>query len=155
VIELRGCFTVAVTAQATLRSEGAAAIPTSAVPGDDLVRRLAVAADAGPAGGSLARNACRSSPPRDRRGTLLPVDGPVAQVERRVIGHGDRVPSGRLSRGRVRGPRFAVVARSDKPFAQDFRQRACIGCHSEATDQVVSRHALVGIAAAPWIRRVA
>src|SRR6267142_1135173 len=42
-----------------------------------------------------------------------------------------------------------AVARSDKPFAQDFRQRACIGCHSEAMDQVVSRHALVGIAAAP------
>src|SRR5882672_6831994 len=31
----------------------------------------------------------------------------------------------------------------------DFRQQACIGCHSEAMDQVVSRHALVGIAAAP------
>ncbi len=38
-----------------------------------------------------------------------------------------------------------AVARTDKPFAQDFGQQACAGCHSENTDQVVSRHALFQI----------
>jgi len=39
-----------------------------------------------------------------------------------------------------------AVARTDKPFGQDFTQQACAGCHSENTDQVVSRHALLQIA---------
>jgi len=37
------------------------------------------------------------------------------------------------------------VARTDKRFAQDFRQQACAGCHSENTDQVVSKHASLQI----------
>jgi len=42
-----------------------------------------------------------------------------------------------------------AVARTDKPWAQDFTQQACIACHSEATDQVVSRHAAFQIAVTP------
>jgi len=64
LIERRGCFTVEVTAQATLRIRGSGSDPDQRVPGDDLVHRLAVAADAGPLAESLRETACRSSPPR-------------------------------------------------------------------------------------------
>src|SRR5882724_7511222 len=42
-----------------------------------------------------------------------------------------------------------ATIRTDRPWAADFKQQACSGCHSEAIDQVVSRHALLQIAAVP------
>jgi len=42
-----------------------------------------------------------------------------------------------------------ATARTDKSWAQDFKERACIGCHDEPIDRVVSAHATIQISVLP------